>query len=634
MNFNTHFLSVFCLLLCSFFSHSQAQSYCENGAYSAHYFWIESVASDDFYYSAGPLQGFLDDQDHLYHGYLDYTDEVIDWQVGLNPLELAFGTFISGYPMYWQVWVDLNEDQVFGADELVLSEQSLESVVAEVDLSALRIESNLQTRMRVSMSFIDPAPVCGGFGMGEVEDYTVNIQAPSQYSVLVPEEYASIQAAVDAALPGDRVLVNDGVYFESVVVDKALLIESVNGNLATVVSGSDDLYTFDVQSPNVTIKGFAIENTASNSVADIYFAPGSNQGQALENRCAELSTDEVADRAVYIDEAHNMQIQGLRCESAGLVGIYSYKMVGGQFVDNIISHQTDGGIKVSRGESVVIENNITRHNGRAGIYVFTLLNGLISGNDSSDNVASETIYRGGQGISLSRAEGVIISDNNIQNNDDHGIRFASSNDIDVMNNISINNEAGIHSGGNTNINISQNISNQNRSYGLGLYSTASFQVTGNELSFNLGTGLEITRSFDGLVNQNQVLENFKALSFRESNNNEITLNRWQASLGQGSSCQVTVYRSNNNYLGLNSFLMDFADLCSGMDSRNYWQSKTQLDYNYLGNNFNGTLGNYYKDGSDVDSSGNGIADDDYQLPGDSQWDRHPLVVPANEFIIQ
>ncbi|MBL4659487.1 MAG: hypothetical protein JKY19_03955, partial [Alcanivoracaceae bacterium] len=60
----------------------------------------------------------------------------------------------------------------------------------------------------------------------DVEDYTVIITPAVQDTFLVPEEYGTIQAAIDAATPGAQVLVNSGTYHEDIVIDKPLVLKS------------------------------------------------------------------------------------------------------------------------------------------------------------------------------------------------------------------------------------------------------------------------------------------------------------------------------------------------------------------------------------------------------------------------
>jgi len=45
-------------------------------------------------------------------------------------------------------------------------------------------------------------------------------------TLLVPEEYSTIQAGVDAAVDGDTVLVNQGIYYENIHLTKSIVLTS------------------------------------------------------------------------------------------------------------------------------------------------------------------------------------------------------------------------------------------------------------------------------------------------------------------------------------------------------------------------------------------------------------------------
>ncbi|MCK4736218.1 MAG: hypothetical protein KAT65_27445 [Methanophagales archaeon] len=61
----------------------------------------------------------------------------------------------------------------------------------------------------------------------------------SSTTIYVPYNYATIQAAVNAAYPGDTIMVKDGTYIENIKVDKSLTIRSENGSDSTIVRAED-----------------------------------------------------------------------------------------------------------------------------------------------------------------------------------------------------------------------------------------------------------------------------------------------------------------------------------------------------------------------------------------------------------
>jgi pectin methylesterase-like acyl-CoA thioesterase len=81
------------------------------------------------------------------------------------------------------------------------------------------------------------------------------VSSASASSIYVLDNYATIQAAVDAAGPGYVIVVRDGTYKENVEVTKPhLTIKSENGADKTTVEG-----TFEVTEDYVDITGFTVK---------------------------------------------------------------------------------------------------------------------------------------------------------------------------------------------------------------------------------------------------------------------------------------------------------------------------------------------------------------------------------------
>ena len=61
----------------------------------------------------------------------------------------------------------------------------------------------------------------------------------SSATIYVPDDYPTIQDAVNATSPGDTIIVRDGTYIENIKVDKSLTIRSENGYDSTIVLAED-----------------------------------------------------------------------------------------------------------------------------------------------------------------------------------------------------------------------------------------------------------------------------------------------------------------------------------------------------------------------------------------------------------
>jgi PKD repeat protein len=83
------------------------------------------------------------------------------------------------------------------------------------------------------------------------------IKEPAFY---VPDDYSTIQAAVDAASAGDTIIVREGTYYEKVVVDKSLTIKSSSGSPEYTIVDAVDPYAdvFSVTADHVNISGFTV----------------------------------------------------------------------------------------------------------------------------------------------------------------------------------------------------------------------------------------------------------------------------------------------------------------------------------------------------------------------------------------
>jgi nitrous oxidase accessory protein len=210
-------------------------------------------------------------------------------------------------------------------------------------------------------------------------------------TVVVPDDYSTIQEAVDNAAEGDTVLVKNGIYQvddnTTLVISKTLsLIGEDPKN--TVILGAFSMYpendvAIRLAAPNVTISGFTITNCrVAIAIVNYYAEPYPSGCKIINNNIVNNS-------------------EGIRPQRNDL-------LISG---NNITENQN--GITGYNAENIVItENNITKNH--YGMNIGQSRNVTVCGNNISNNTG---------GLNLIYYGPYAVYGNNITKND-WGIRFA------------------------------------------------------------------------------------------------------------------------------------------------------------------------------------------------------------------
>jgi parallel beta-helix repeat protein len=233
---------------------------------------------------------------------------------------------------------------------------------------------------------------------------TFNLIASNE--IYVPDDYSTIQGAVDAAVSGDTIIVQDGTYIENVNVDKeSLTIKSKNGAGSTFVQANNqDANVFDIRIDNININGFTVKG----ATGYINGEPGSGIYLQGANYCTLINNNIIDDRfGIFLKDSDNCNIS-----------------------DNTILEITTGcGIYLLDSLKNNIENNNSSNN-HQGIFLERSNANEITGNTVNSSAT-------GHGISLYSSDNNIVTKNTAIENSGSGISSSNSsvNNLIYLNNL-------------------------------------------------------------------------------------------------------------------------------------------------------------------------------------------------------
>jgi parallel beta-helix repeat protein len=215
-----------------------------------------------------------------------------------------------------------------------------------------------------------------------IGDLPISVHSESDlrvHNVNTGLSYETIQGAISAleTLDGHIIVVDSGLYYEHVLVDKALTIIG-SDKFSTVIDGNNTGIVVQVRSANVTIAGFTIQNGGKGS---------GDSGVHIEGSYANLSDVIVKNsyRGVFvIDSSHNV-FRNIET-SNNFFGVYLYHSLN-NLLFNIKVIQSEYGIELGYSDgNFISEANVTLN--KYGVDFFRSSGSLMFHCNFLDNVKS------------------------------------------------------------------------------------------------------------------------------------------------------------------------------------------------------------------------------------------------------
>ena len=214
--------------------------------------------------------------------------------------------------------------------------------------------------------------------------FVTSAMVVSATTIYVPDNYVTIQEAVNAANEGDIIIARDGTYFENINVNKRLTIRSENGYaFTTVIAANPKNHVFRVSADYVNINGLTITGATSNKLpeyaAGIYLELGVDYSNISDNNVSHNGD------GIWIWNSSNNIIANNTANSNGNIGIFLAPISDNNtIIDNIVNLNNVSGIELWSSNNNMIANNTASGNDRS-IYLFESSENTLINNNADSN---------------------------------------------------------------------------------------------------------------------------------------------------------------------------------------------------------------------------------------------------------
>jgi nitrous oxidase accessory protein len=234
----------------------------------------------------------------------------------------------------------------------------------------------------------------------------------------------SLQQAIEQAGSGDRLLLQDGVYTGSIVIDRSL---QLLGKSASIIDGEGVGRVVTVAAPDVVVRGVTVQNS----------------GTSLATEDSGIFVTSDGDRALIEDNQLQHNLIGIYLKGPDNAVVRRNNIIGS--TDPHVNDRGNG-VQLWNTPGSVVEDNDIRF-GRDGIFVTTSRNNIFHGNRlrdlrfaihymyANDSKVSDNYSIGNHvGYALMYSDRLQVNNNVSDGDRDRGLFFNYANYSDISNN--------------------------------------------------------------------------------------------------------------------------------------------------------------------------------------------------------
>ena len=196
--------------------------------------------------------------------------------------------------------------------------------------------------------------VRGVNSVGNIEtDYASDTVLRSSSMVYVPEDFPTIQKAINAAYAGDIISVAPGTYYENIVLNKSISLIGA-GIDTTIIDGNFTGNVMNITASNANVSGFTIQRSGTSWPNGIYVTSHGNNvsGNIITNNYC----------GIYLDHSSNNSISGNNITNS-VRGIFVNSCSNNTIFGNNITANTEAGISLdSSSNNSIFHNNFVNNN--------------------------------------------------------------------------------------------------------------------------------------------------------------------------------------------------------------------------------------------------------------------------------